>query len=258
MTTVIKLGGSLLDRTDSRWPVLDGIVAAAASGERIVIVHGGGRHIDRELSLRGIERRTVNGLRITDAATLEVVTATLAGGVNTMLVGELLARGVRAAGLSGVDGRLIVGRTHPPVNGTDLGHVGLVESVDAGIVDALATAGYMPVIACLGADASGQPLNVNADSAASAIAIALRARRIIYLTDVEGYLRADGSVAGEMTLDECNALINSGELQGGMYPKLVSVAAALAGGVAEARIAGGTHHPRVLIEGTGGTRLAAA
>lgn len=255
---VVKLGGSLLDDSGLRIGVLQAIAAAHRQGTRLVVVHGGGKHIDRELAAAGIARRTVAGLRVTDANTLDVVVRTLAGTVNKMIVSGLRATGVAAAGISGIDGSLVVAEPHPPVDGESLGHVGRVRTVDPSLALALLDGGFVPVIASIAADEDGRPLNVNADAVASAVAVALASPRIVYLTDVEGLLSGDGSVVDQLCAGDCRGLLMSGAIQGGMRPKLESILAALDGGVAEARIAGPATHRTVLGGGQGGTRLAAA
>lgn len=256
--TVVKIGGSLLEDLHARGVVLDALAEAVIAGERLIVVHGGGRHIDRELGRRGIPKRVVNGLRITDGETLEVVTSVLSGLVNKTLVGELHARGVRAAGVSGLDASLLSALPHPPVEGTELGHVGVISRVDPLLVDLLFTAGVLPVVACLAIDAGGGALNVNADAAAASVAVAVEAARIVYLTDVEGYLDAEGQVTEQLSMQQCRDLLASGTLAGGMHPKIVSIISALEGGVAEAVIAGPSRHSTVLRNGKGGTRLVAA
>lgn len=256
--TVVKMGGSLLEDSQLRAAAVEALAAALAAGERMIVVHGGGKHIDRELERRSIPRRIVNGLRVTDAETLEVVTAVLAGVVNKKLVGELHQRGCRAAGLSGIDASLIQARLHPPIDGVELGRVGQVERVDATLLDLLSASSILPVVACVAVGSDGDALNVNADSAAAAIAVAVGAARIVYLTDVDGYLAADGRVVGRMFLHECRELLASGELHGGMHPKIASVVTALEGGVREAIIAGPSRHSTVLRDGEGGTHLVAA
>lgn len=255
---VIKLGGSLLDDEALRDRALHAISSARRAGVPAVIVHGGGRHIDRALAARGIPKRTAGGLRVTDDETLAVVVATLAGTVNRVVTEEMRRRGIAAAGISGCDASLVMTEVHPPVEGVELGHVGRVCSVDPTLAHVLLAAGITPVIACLGADADGRPVNVNADSVAAAIAVGLKASRIVYLTDVEGFLGDDGSVVGSLSARDCREMLMRGAVHGGMRPKLESIVSALEGGVPEANIAGPATHATVLVGGMGGTRLAAA
>ncbi|HUP49480.1 MAG TPA: acetylglutamate kinase, partial [Thermoanaerobaculia bacterium] len=189
---VIKLGGSLLEDAQRRAAALGEVVAAWNSGEQVVLVHGGGKHIDARLAALGIPKRTHAGLRITDDATLEVVVSVLAGTVNKSLVTELTALGVRAAGISGSDAGTLVAEPHPPIDGVDLGHVGRVISADRTLIVAMLSHGILPVVSSVAQGPSGTLLNVNADMAATAIAEALGARALHFITDVAGLLDAQG------------------------------------------------------------------
>lgn len=255
---VVKLGGSLLHDGQHRAHALDAIAAAHHAGVRLIIVHGGGKHIDRAMSERGLQKKTINGLRVTGDAAIGVVVSTLAGTVSSMIVRELRRRDIAAAGISGADASLVTATLHPPVNGTDLGHVGLVQHVDPRLPILLCEGAILPVVACLAADSSGSPLNVNGDTVASAIAVAVSARRLVYLTDVEGFLDERGEVVETLSLAQSRLLLERGGVDGGMRPKLESIVAALENGVSEALIAGPSRHASALIHGEGGTRLAAA
>ena len=248
MINVIKLGGSLLDDATRRAAALDGIVAAWGRGEQLVVVHGGGKHVDAMLKKLGIAKKTHGGLRVTDDATLAVVVATLAGTVNKMLVAELAARGVRAAGISGSDASTVVAEPHPPIDGVALGHVGRVTSSDPGLIRALLGAAILPVVSSVAQGADGTLLNVNADSAASAIAVALRASTLRFMTDVEGLLDADGRLVPRLHARDVASLIATNVVTGGMRPKLEAALAALQSGVRVINIG----------EGKGGTHLVAA
>src|SRR5688500_12662996 len=160
---VIKLGGSLLDGMTRRVEALADIAAAWASGEQIVLVHGGGKHIDAALAKLGIAKRTHAGLRVTDAQTLDVVVSVLGGTVNKMLVSELTQLGVRVAGISGCDGATLIAEKHADIGGVDLGHVGHVIGSNRALVNALLTAGTMPVISSVAIGKDGSLFNVNAD-----------------------------------------------------------------------------------------------
>jgi acetylglutamate kinase len=255
-TTLVKLGGSLLEDAALRARALDAIAAQAAVSP-LVVVHGGGKRIDRDLVERRLERRVHDGLRVTDDATLEVVVAALAGTVNTQLVAELLSRRVPAAGLSGVDAGTLLAERHPALDGVDLGHVGRVVHAHGAAVRALASAGLLPVVAALALGPAG-PLNVNADEAAAALAPAVGARRLVFLTDVEGLKDGEGRVLERVDAHGARALLASTAVQGGMRPKLRACLAALAAGVGEVVIAGPSRHASVLKDGRGGTCLVAA
>lgn len=231
---VIKLGGSLLDDKERRAVALRTI----ANAKDVVLVHGGGKHVDARLAQLGIARRTHAGLRITDDATLDVVIAVLAGAVNKMLVAELAALGVKAAGISGVDASTIVAEQHPPIDGIEFGHVGRVSGSDPTLVQAMLAKGILPVVSSVALGPNGTLLNVNADSAACALAIALGASSLRFLTDVDGLLDANGAVVPTLTPGDVRALITSGIVSGGMRPKVESAVAAIARGVKKVAIGG--------------------
>jgi acetylglutamate kinase len=229
--TVIKLGGSLLDDASRRHAALQKIVARWHSGESIILVHGGGKHIDAAMQQLGLAKKTYAGLRITDDATLDVVVSVLGGTVNKMLVAELTKLGVRAAGISGCDGGTLTAEQHPPIDGVELGHVGRVTSSNRAFVRSMLTYGILPVVSSLAMSADGALLNVNADAAASAIAVAHQAKELLFLTDVAGLLGADGSVVPALDASGVEEMIASGIATGGMRPKLHAALDALTSGV---------------------------
>lgn len=255
---VVKLGGSLLDDPALRAKAVLAIADQVHSDVRIVVVHGGGKNIDAAMRRAGIEKKTVQGLRVTDAPTLEIVTSVLAGTVNKALVAELSALGVPATGLSGVDGGTLQAAFHPVIDGHDLGFVGAVQRSEPSLALTLLGGGFVPVIASLASGPQGSILNVNADAAASAIAVALGASRVIFLTDVEGLIAEDGRVVTELDHHEAVAMLQSVAVTGGMKPKLRACVAAVAGGVPEVVIAGPSRHAAALAGGEGGTTVVAA
>jgi len=257
VTTVVKLGGSLLEEDRLRALALDAI-AAAWDEEPLVLVHGGGKHIDAAMLQAGIPKRTAGGLRVTDEATLKIVVSVLAGSVNKSLVAELASRNVSAVGLSGADGGLVQAALHPPIEGVDLGSVGKVIHSDARILHAILESGSLPVIASLALGPAGGLLNVNADSAAAAIAAAVGSSRLIFLTDVEGVLDSDSNVVPMLSAKQTEAFLGKGVITGGMRPKLGAALQALRTGVHQVIIAGPSSHQRVLSGGAGGTQLVAA
>ncbi len=231
--TVVKLGGSTLGAHDTS---LRDITTASRDGQRIVVVHGGGATISAWLARTGVEATFVRGLRVTDAAALDAVVAVLAGVVNTQLVAELTALGARAIGLSGADGGMLQARRYDD----ELGFVGKIEAVDARPVEDLLRLGYVPVVAPIAIEAGGaQLLNTNADTAAGEIATALRARRLVFLTDVDAVLDAEKRSLAHLTPGEASALIASGAAAGGMIPKLEAALRAAGSGCAT-RIVNGT------------------
>jgi acetylglutamate kinase len=233
---LVKLGGTLLDDPASRIS-LGRQIAAAHAKASVVVVHGGGKQMTRFLTERGMESRFVGGLRVTTPEVVDAVLKVFAGSVNKQLVGALRAAGAPAAGLSGIDGGLAVAEQMNP----ELGAVGRIVSADARILDTLLGGGFMPVVACVAGGGAGAEavFNVNADQMAVACAAAWKADRLLFLTDVPGVKRADGSVIPRLTPAAARELIRSGVATGGMQAKLESACAALAAGVREVRIAPG-------------------
>lgn len=228
---VIKLGGSLLDDASRRAAALQKIVSRWNAGEELVLVHGGGKHIDAALAKVGIAKRTHAGLRITDDATLAIVVSVLGGTVNKMLVSELTQLGVRVAGISGCDGATLIAEKHADIDGVDLGHVGQVIGSNRALVNALLTAGTMPVISSVAIGKDGALFNVNADTAATAIAVAHGAKELLFLTDVAGLLDESGAVVPHLTTVGVEAMLSSAAVSGGMKPKLQAALTALTSGV---------------------------
>lgn len=256
--TVIKLGGSILDDAAARAGALSAIANAWNEGEPLILVHGGGRKIDAMLVALGLEKRTHKGLRITDEPTLEVVVSALAGVVNKMLVSELAARGVTAAGISGADGGTLAADVHPSIDNISLGRVGRVTSSNPSLIHAIASKGILPVVGSVALGRGGQLLNVNADSAAAAIAVATGARQLVFLTDVPGLLDDRGHLVPTITADSARMLVEQAIVKGGMLPKLQSAVDAVSGGVGKVLIAGPQYHAAALSGGIGGTHLVAA
>ncbi len=226
---VIKLGGSLLDDASRRAATLQKIVARWNAGEDLVLVHGGGKHIDAALAKLGIAKRTHAGLRVTDDTTLDVVVSVLGGTVNKMLVAELTSLGIRAAGISGCDGATLIAEKHADIDGVDLGHVGHVIGSNRALVNALLTSGTMPVISSIAIGKNGALFNVNADSAASAIAVAHGAEELLFLTDVAGLLDEEGNVVPRLNAADAHEFLI--QVSGGMKPKLQAAITALTSGV---------------------------
>ncbi len=233
MKLLVKVGGAQLEQPQARAEFAQAVATACADGHRVVVVHGGGNQI-RELSRRlGLQDRYHDGLRITDAATAEVVLMVLGGLVNRLLVEALRQQGLRAVGLTGADGGLFDVHKHMP-GGADLGYVGTVAQVDPMVVERLLEAGCVPVIATVaplaaqdGAERS-QFYNVNADMAAGPLAHALRVDALLFLTDVPAVLDAARVPIACLTPSTCAELRRSGVLSGGMLPKVDAALAALA------------------------------
>jgi acetylglutamate kinase len=256
--TVVKLGGSLLENARLRARALEAVACLFTSGGRVVLVHGGGKRIDESLLRLHIEKRVHEGLRITDAETLDVVVGVLAGQVNKELVAELRSLGVKAAGLSGADGETLWAEFHQRLGGVDLGYVGRVVSSDPSLVTSVLSVGMLPVVASLAIGRDGTLFNVNADSAAAALARSLHAGRLVFFTDVEGLLDAEQRLVTRMSASQTKALLSSSAVSGGMKPKLQACLEAISAGVPEVVIAGPGRHESVLRDGKGGTSLVAA
>lgn len=216
---VVKIGGSTLGSHDTS---LDDLATLQKRGVVPVVVHGGGKVISQWMERQGGMPRFVRGLRVTDASGLEVVTAVLGGLINKQLVAALAAKGTKAIGLSGVDGAILQARIADP----ELGLVGEVTQVDVAPLLSLVQAGYIPLVAPLGihpwdgSSNAGQLLNINGDAAAGAIAAALGAERLVFLTDVEGVLDSSGRLFAHLAKRQVGDLIESGTAKGGMIPKL--------------------------------------
>jgi acetylglutamate kinase len=241
---VLKFGGELLE-DPSRLQVVVGAVAAAAAGIPVVVVHGGGKEIDAALRTAGIEKQQVDGLRVTDAATLDVVVAVLAGTINTRLVAALGAAGVAAVGLTGADaqcGLSVAAPPHRAVDGrtVDLGRVGVPsERADTRLISSLLSDGFVPVIACIGVGIDGQLFNVNADTLAGHLAASLAARRLVIAGATAGVLDGSGATLSVLEPQDVGRMIAGGTATAGMIAKLRACEHALSRGAAEVVIADG-------------------
>jgi acetylglutamate kinase len=244
-TFVIKYGGAAMEEEKLAKEFAKDIVLLKYVGINPVIVHGGGPQIEKLLTRLGIPTRFVDGLRVTDEATLEVVEMVLSGLINKTIVQEIQNNGGQALGVSGKDGKLLVARK---VEGKDIGFVGDVVEVNVRILKEASKLGYIPVVAPLAAGPDGQTYNVNADTAAGAIAKELMAEKFILLTDVPGVLDASGKLISAIRLSELNALASSGALTGGMIPKVRCCAEAVSQGVAQAHVIDGRIEHSVLLE----------
>jgi acetylglutamate kinase len=243
MTTVLKLGGELLEDAAAIHAAAGAIVRLASAGP-LVVVHGGGRAIDAELRARGLEPRFVDGLRVTDTDALDAVVSVLAGRNNTALVAALGAAGARAVGLTGADAAIGRSRRAGTVTArsgeqVDLGLVGQPDGADVALLHDLMRLGYVPVVASVGVDRTGGLLNVNADTLAGHLAAALRADRLIVAGATAGVLDADGHTIGHLTPADIDAMAESGAAHSGMIAKLAACRVALEHGVADIAIVSG-------------------
>lgn len=245
---VVKYGGNALagaSDDDALALFAEDIVLMRQVGMRPVVVHGGGPQISELMNRLGKVAEFRNGLRVTDKETVDIVRMVLIGNVNPQLVSAINVHGSLAVGVSGEDAGLIRATARDP----DLGFVGDVESINPTILQALLEDEFVPVVATIGADASGQAYNINADTVAGAIAEALGAEKLVYLTDIEGLRRVvddPASLIRQTTPDELDALMADGTIAGGMIPKVESCVHAVRGGVRRAHILDG-RIPHVLL-----------
>ncbi len=240
-TFVVKYGGAAMVDEQLKAMVMQDIVLLSTVGVNIVLVHGGGKEVSQKLKQIGIEPKFDKGLRVTDAATMEVVEMVLAGTTNKGIVSLVHAAGGKAVGLSGKDGNLLIAEKLSP-DGTDIGYVGEVTQVNPEILSVLTSAGYLPVISSVAIGVDGNSYNVNADHAAGAIAAALGAEKLITMTDVAGYYQDKddpSTLVSQMSLAEAKSIVDSGAAGSGMGPKLQSCIIALEGGVKRAHIIDG-------------------
>jgi acetylglutamate kinase len=246
-TVVIKYGGAAMQDAALRASFAVDVVLLKQIGVRPVIVHGGGPQIGVLLARLGRESTFVDGLRVTDDETMEAVEMVLGGTVNREIV-ELVQRGGgQAVGLTGSDGGLLRVKRRLR-DGQDIGRVGEVVGVDPGVIEAVTEKGFVPVIAPIGVGEDGLTFNVNADEAAGAIAQALRAEKLILLTDVAGVLDADGKLIAQLSREQAHEQIASGSIRGGMIPKVECCLAAVQGGVGRAHVVDGRVQHAVLLE----------
>ena len=256
-TLVVKFGGHAMGEADYVSAFAADIALLDQVGARPVVVHGGGPQIGAMLKKLEIESQFVDGLRVTDEATISVVEMVLAGGINKALVAAIARAGGRAVGISGKDGGLITARKlmataktagSPIEEAIDLGFVGEPDHVDTRVLDALNAANLIPVVAPVGSDAAGETYNINADTAAGAIAAALGATRMLMLTDVAGVLDKSGTLITDLTVSQAEALIRDGTVSGGMIPKVETCINAVLGGAEAAVIMDGRAPHALLVE----------
>ncbi|MCI5852378.1 MAG: acetylglutamate kinase [Clostridiales bacterium] len=246
---VVKYGGSAMIDEELKREVIQDVVLLKLVGFKPIIVHGGGKEISRWVDKAGKETEFVGGLRVTDKETIEIAQMVL-GKVNKDLVANVQTLGVQAAGISGMDGGMLkVEKKY--VDGRDIGYVGDIKSVDTKILQDLMEQDFLPIVYPIGLDENGDAYNINADEAASAIATALKAEKLAYLSDVEG-VRMDpedpASVISELYVDEAEKLVEEGVIQGGMLPKIRNCIEALKDGVSRIHIMDGRIPHSLLLE----------
>ncbi|MDT8386078.1 MAG: acetylglutamate kinase [Thiogranum sp.] len=256
-TVVVKYGGNAMVDENLKSGFARDIVLMRLVGINPVVVHGGGPQIGRLLEKLGKESRFVDGMRVTDSETMDVVEMVLGGLVNKEIVSLITRHGGRAVGLTGKDGDLIrarkltITRDSPELNEPeiiDLGHVGEVSSIDASVVDMLLSGGFIPIIAPIGVGEDGRSYNINADLVAGRVAEVLGAEKLILLTNTEGLLDKNGHLLTGLSSEEVDALIEDGTIHGGMLPKIACALSAVKSGVKAAHIIDGRVENAVLVE----------
>lgn len=258
---VVKLGGAIADEEKTLWPFCEEIALLAQVGIHVVVIHGGGKQATELSEKLGVEPRIINGRRVTDERTLDIVKMVFAGLVNTEILGGLRRYGISAVGISGVDGNIVHAVKRPPkkilnqATGkeevVDFGEVGDIQRVDAGLLKTLLGADYVPVVASLGADDTGRVLNINADTVASHIAGELEAEKLILASDVDGIYKGAGDskeLIQRASVSEVRQLIENGVIRGGMVPKAQSAIEALTDGVRSVHIINGMRPNSLLTE----------
>ena len=225
--TVVKIGGSTLGNHDT---TLTDLVELQAKGDRFIVVHGGGKTISEWMEKQGVRPKFVNGLRVTDSQSLDIVVAVLTGLINKSLVASINNIGGKAIGISGADGKIVNAEIADP----ELGYVGKIKSVNTEPIEAILAAGYMPVIAPVGVYSSltdeNMLLNINADTVAGYISSSIHSDRMVFLTDVEGVLDSSKRLISRMTKKQADSLVASHVIDGGMIPKMEACIEALSGG----------------------------
>ena len=227
---VVKLGGSTLEGLNEAF--FRNFKALQDEGYELIITHGGGPAINRELKKAEIESHTVNGLRVTSEEMIDIVQSTLIGKVNPALVHQLNAAGITAVGLNGFDGELLKSTY---LDRDVYGYVGEVEKVNIQLLDSLTTAGIVPVVACIGFAEGGQALNINGDTVASEIALAVHAESLLLVTDVAG-IRIHDEYQAQVTEADITGWIEEGHIYGGMIPKVQGAVACLHAGIPTVQI----------------------
>ncbi len=256
-TIVVKFGGNAMVDQELKRNFARDIVLMKAVGINPVVVHGGGPQIGRLLDELGLKSEFVDGMRVTDSKTMDIVEMVLGGGVNKEIVSLINDEGGRAVGITGKDGGLITASKLTVSRSTsetevpeiiDIGHVGKVDSVNTRVIDMLTEGGFVPVIAPIGAGANGESYNINADLVAGKIAEVLKAEKLMLLTDVAGLQDADGKVLTGLTAEQVDTLIDDGIIKGGMLPKIRCALEAVQNQVHSAHIIDGRVNHAVLLE----------
>ncbi len=248
---VVKYGGAAMVDEQLKRSVCQDIALLHYVGMRPVVVHGGGKKISEVMGKLGLEPRFIEGLRVTDDATMEVAEMVLVGTIGQDLASHIQAAGVSAVSISGRDGCTLGACRMEGPNGADLGHVGAVTEIDTRLINDLIDAGHIVVVSPIGRDSSGAPLNINADTAAGALAGKIGAQKLVTLSDVPGLLRdrnAPSTLISELTVSEARKMLASDVVGSGMIPKLQSCITAIESGVERAHMIDGSRPHSLLIE----------
>lgn len=257
MTIVIKYGGHAMVDAQLKADFARDITLMKFIGMNPVVIHGGGPQINKVLDQMGIQHKFVKGMRLTDEATMDVVEMVLGGKVNKDIVAQINQQGGKAVGLSGKDGGLIRAKKlhivyqedeNKPPEIIDPGLVGEVTQINPGIINTLSQQGFVPIIAPVGAGDLGETYNINADLVASSVAAALSAKRLIFLTDVDGVLNSSGELISSIDVEKINRMMKEKTISGGMIPKIEYALKALRNGVEKAHIINGRKRHALLLE----------
>ncbi len=249
-TIVIKYGGAAMQEPDLTQKILEDVTLLKFVGMNPIVVHGGGPDINNMLLALDVQPRFIDGLRVTDDKTMEVVQMVLTGKINKEIVAKLNGMKANAIGLCGIDGNIIQAKKAEPKNGVDLGNVGQITGINTKLLMTLAGDQYIPVIAPIGVGQNGESYNINADTVASEIACALQAEKLMFLTDTDG-IRMDKNnpetLIYEISVARIYELIDQGVIEGGMLPKVRGCIQAIQSGVERVHILNGTiPHPIIL------------
>ncbi len=250
-TVVIKYGGNAMINDELKDSVMEDITLLKFIGLNPVVVHGGGPDISSALKTYGIESKFINGLRVTDDDTITVAQMVLIGKTNKQIVSGINGKGGKAVGISGIDGSLLeCEKLYTELDGerVDIGHVGEVVKVNDELISLLTSDEYIPVVAPIGTDKNGDSYNINADTVASVIACALKAEKLMLLTDTDGVKDADGNIIFEINAPKIRELIDSGVINGGMIPKVLGCIDAINAGVERVHIIDGRIPHSILLE----------
>jgi acetylglutamate kinase len=251
---VVKIGGSMVEDDSIIQSALNDLILMKYVGIKVVLIHGGGKQINELAKIKGIKPQFIDGLRVTDKDSIEIVKMVLIGNINTKIVSLLNMHGNLAIGISGNDGSFI--KCHKKEykkdgKSVDLGFVGEIEKINAGFINNILDKSYIPVIATLGVDDKGNIYNINADTCAAKIAISLNAKKMILLTDVDGIMESTKSgdkLISKLTVNQCLDMIKSGKIKSGMIPKVMACIDSLKSGAERTHILNGTKKHSILVE----------